>query len=367
MLNAMRQIFGFTDEEIGDGPLSEGRLLSLELEFSSRCNLRCRYCYSGKDMFRDNELELEEMYDVISQAKALGARKIVYLGAGEPLLDNKLRDVVNYVYKLGMGHILFTNATLINADTARFLYRHAVTVVVKHTSMRKEVYEHLCGVEGAYDDMIHGMNCLFEAGYPGKENHLGIEAVISSDNIDEVPAIWRWARTRGILPYFECLTYQGLAKSHGELYPSRERMQAVFEELAAIDLQEFGLRWSPHPPIAAFACKRHLYSCVVNSQGYVQPCVGVGIKVGSIRLEKLADILKNSPQIRELSRIHQNIKGQCKACASNFDCYGCRGTAYNLTGDYLASDPTCWRNAGKEVEIPTCLPAGRLAPPANSK
>jgi MoaA/NifB/PqqE/SkfB family radical SAM enzyme len=291
MIKAMRRMFGFTDEEIGEGPLIEGRLLSMELEFSSRCNLRCHYCYAGKDMFRDNELELEEIYDIISQAKALGARKIVYLGAGEPLLDNKLRDVVNYVYKLGLEHVLFTNATLINADIARFLYRHNVAVVVKYTSMRKEVYEHLCGVEGAYDDMIHGMDCLFDAGYPGKENRMGIEAIISNDNIAEMSTMWRWARTRGILPYFECLTYQGSVKNHGELYPSRERMRAVFEELAEIDSKEFGLRWPAHPPIAAFACKRHLYSCLVNSQGYVQPCVGVGIKVGSIRLEKLADIL----------------------------------------------------------------------------
>ena len=35
----------FTDEQIQES-LLRGGLLSIELEFSRRCNLRCVYCYS---------------------------------------------------------------------------------------------------------------------------------------------------------------------------------------------------------------------------------------------------------------------------------------------------------------------------------
>ena len=39
--------FDFTDEEIRTLP--EGHLLSMEIEFSRRCNYRCPYCYAAGD------------------------------------------------------------------------------------------------------------------------------------------------------------------------------------------------------------------------------------------------------------------------------------------------------------------------------
>ncbi len=46
-----------------------------------------------------------------------------------------------------------------------------------------------------------------------------------------------------------------------------------------------------------------------------------------------------------LKNYREMIKGPCRTCEKSSECYGCRGAAYQLTGDYLASDPTCWRNA----------------------
>ena len=85
------------------------------------------------------------------------------------------------------------------------------------------------------------------------------------------------------------------------------------------------------------------------------PCVGVTIPVGSIREQKLKDIIKDSEVIQDLRNYHETIKGPCRECEKSSECYGCRGAAYQLTGDYLASDPMCWKNAGKQDEI-TCLP-----------
>lgn len=339
----IRDVFGFKDEDINSA-VSEDTLLSMEIEFSSRCNLRCLYCYTGKNLFRKDELELEEIFDVISQAKALGARKIIYLGAGEPLLDPKLHKTVKYVHKLGLDHILFTNSTLIDSKLATFFYDHNLSVVVKYKSQKVEVYDLLTGVSGSYESMKRGMQFLFEAGYPDEGHFLGIESIICKYNINEIPSIWRWARNKNIVPYIEYLTYAGLAVDNKDiLFPEIEEMKKVFEELSHIDAKEYGIIWRPHPPIAGFSCKRHLYSCIVNSQGFVQPCVGIDIKLGNVKQEKLSKILKNSHVRQSLKRIRETIKEPCKTCDLSFDCYGCRGTAYNLTGDYLASDSTCWR------------------------
>jgi radical SAM protein with 4Fe4S-binding SPASM domain len=342
MPDSIKDILGFNDQSIASA-LKNNQLLSLEIELASRCNLNCPYCYAGKNLFRENELECEELFDAISQAKALGARKIFYVGAGEPTMDLKLRDVIHYVYKLGLEHVLFTNATLINSELAHFLYKHNVAVIVKHISMKEDLFDRLAGCHGAYASMQRGLKYLREAGYPNSRHSLGIEAVICIYNLEELPELWRWARNSKIIPYIECITCKGSAIDCKELFPRKEFVRQLFENLSQIDKEEFGISWKPCPPIAGFFCKRHLYSCTLNSQGFIQPCVGIDIPVGNIRTEKLASIIRKSNVMRELSQIRTTIKGPCKTCEYHDNCYGCRGNAYNITGDYLASDPMCWR------------------------
>ena len=135
---------------------------------------------------------------------------------------------------------------------------------------------------------------------------------------------------------------------------SGPELKELFERLAQIDREEFGRIWEPQPPLAGNRCMRHLVSCLVTATGEVMPCVGVTLSQGNIRERKLADILHESPVIRDLKNYRQSIKGPCRSCEKAAECYGCRGAAYQLTGDYLASDPTCWRNCPDGAE-PACI------------
>ena len=63
----------------------------------------------------------------------------------------------------------------------------------------------------------------------------------------------------------------------------------------------------------------------------------------SILLSSAIDDFTSRLDYREM------IKGECRDCDKAEECYGCRGAAYQLTGDYLASDPTCWRNQKPET------------------
>ena len=55
--------------------------------------------------------------------------------------------------------------------------------------------------------------------------------------------------------------------------------------------------------------------------------------------------------MQELRNYRANIKGPCRECDKSDSCYGCRGAAYQLTGDYLASDPLCWNNIERQSDI----------------
>lgn len=331
----------FSQEEIA-GAQARGGLLSMELELSRACNLRCVYCYADSGVPLANELTLQEIFSAIDQAVALGARKIIVLGGGEPTLYKDLFPVIDYILAKNVNVDMFTNGMLIDQKKARDLYNRNVSIVIKMNSKKPDIQDMLAGHPGAFTAIQKGLRALRDAGYPDENHTLGIETIICNQNYDELADLWIWARQRQIIPYIEMMTLQGRATDHPDLEVSIQKVKSLFEKLAVIDEQQFNSHWTPHPPLAASQCARHEYSCTVTANGDVQPCPGVSVSAGNIREQSLTDILQKSKPIQELRNIRKTIKGRCGECQFGDYCYGCRGHAYQVTGDYLAEDPLCW-------------------------
>ena len=331
----------FSTDEI-HAAAHDRRLLSLELEMTHACNLRCLYCYSGAGHPLAQELTPDEIRDVVCQAAGMGVRKIVILGGGEPFMYPGLPELVEFIHEKGLAVEVFTNGTLIDTALARRLYQNDVSVVVKRNAHSAEIQDWLAGVPGTFARIEQGLDALFQAGYPDATHGLGIQTIICRANYDELPLIWDWARARGIQPYFECMTIKGRASHHPELGVSMKDLETMFQRLSDLDRETFNLHWTPHPPRVGAACTRHLYSILVRANGDVCPCVGVEMAIGNSRRERLADIVESHSVLEDLRNIYTTIKGPCRTCHFNGKCYGCRGNAFELTGDYLASDPCCW-------------------------
>ncbi|MFA6293499.1 MAG: radical SAM protein, partial [Victivallales bacterium] len=337
--------FDFTDAEISSAA-ADGRLLSMEIEFSRTCNYKCPYCYVPDTAPLQNELAPDEIRSVLRQAAELGARKIVILG-GEPLLYPHLFEMTDYISSLGMTSEVFTNGSLITPENARRLFNAGVRVTVKLNSLDPDIHDELTGEKDSMDTALRAIAILKNAGY-GKngEGMLAASSIISSRNIGGMPSLWRWLREEKITPYFEIITPQGRAMTNRHLMVDGPQLLKVFSDISAVDA-DFGHRWDPQPPLVGRKCFRHSYSCLVNSVGDVMPCVGLTVVIGSIRSKPLKDILAESGVISRLKNFRNYIKKPCADCSKAEHCYGCRGAAYQMTGDYLAADPTCWLNADK--------------------
>ncbi|MBO4630528.1 MAG: radical SAM protein, partial [Lentisphaeria bacterium] len=288
----------------------------------------------------------------IRQAAMLGARKIIVLG-GEPLLCKNLKKYIELINSLDMGAEIFTNASLIDPEWARFFYEQGCRVVVKLNSLDPEVQDRLTGVPKSLDKVMRAIDLLQEAGLD--ESRLVASSVISSDNEREVVSLWKYLRERHIKPYLEIMTPQGRLLEHRQLEVAPCRIKEIFDEIAEFD-RSLGHCWEPQPPLVGGKCLRHQFSCVVSANGDVFPCVGLTVKIGNIHEQQLADILMNSNVLRKLRNFRHTIKGPCRTCEKADSCYGCRGTAYQLTGDYLASDPLCWKNCDRLPERKPVLP-----------
>jgi radical SAM protein with 4Fe4S-binding SPASM domain len=331
----------FTEQEIR-AAVAADRLLSMEIEFSRICNFRCSYCYVEEKIECRNELSREEIKNVILQAKALGARKIIILG-GEPSIYPHLVEMLRFIGKEGLKSEIFTNGSGITRELATVLAEEQVRIALKLNSRDKQVQDQLAGKKGAFQLINKALATLREAGYPSKDLFLAISTVICRQNIEELPAMWQWLREENIEPFFEVITPQANALANNWLGVEPRELQELFSRLSALDQEKFGRTWEPQPPLVGNKCMRHQVSCVVTATGEVMPCVGVTIALDNVRNNNLADILKNSEVIANLKNYRTTITGQCASCEKADECYGCRGAAYQLTGDYLASDPTCWR------------------------
>jgi radical SAM protein with 4Fe4S-binding SPASM domain len=334
--------FEFDAAEIAEA-VENGRLLSIEIEFSRKCNFRCPYCYVEQDDGNADELSPDEFRGVILQARALGARKIVVLG-GEPMLYPHIAEMTMFMRKHSMDVEMFTNGTNMTPQMARFLMAHRVRVVMKMNTRDERLQDLLSGREGANQIIRAALKNLRSAGYPGEERLLGVSSVICRDNYDELIDLWQWLRDQNIEPYFEMITPQGNAARNEWLHIDGRRVEQIFRTISALDRACYGRVWEPQPPLVGARCLRHQFSCLVTSRGDVMPCVGVTITVGNVRERSLGDIIANSKVIQELRDYRRTIKGPCLTCDKANECYGCRGAAYQLTGDHLASDPLCWRN-----------------------
>jgi MoaA/NifB/PqqE/SkfB family radical SAM enzyme len=331
----------FTQEEV-DQAIKNNQLLSFDLEFSRACNLKCRYCYAGGRAL-PNELSLDEIKDVIDQAVTLGAKNVVNIGGGEPLLYKHYWEILNYEREKGLKTITFTNGTLITKEIAKKLFDLNENIALKYNSSNESVQDYLAQKEGTGKLIKCALNNLLEVGYTKEGGpSLALETVITKQNYSEIEDLYKSWRKQNILPYIEILTEQGLAVEN-DLGINPKKGKELFEKLLDFDQKEYGITWPLTPPIVGQTCKRMLYSAYIRSDGNVQPCPGVEIvnSESNIRNNKLKWILDNSPVFKDVRNIFENIKGRCKTCVFK-NCYGCRGTALFQNKGYLEEDCTCW-------------------------
>lgn len=321
----------------------QGKLLSMEIEFSLNCNFRCPYCYVPHDSQLKNELTVAEIKSAVLQAKDAGARKIIVLG-GEPTLYPHTLELIRFIREQDLVVEMFTNGSGVTEAFAESLAGMRVRVVLKMNAFDPAVQKQLSGNADAYDIIQNALSNLKKAGYPSPDQFLAVSSIICRQNIAELPRMWQWLREQQIVPYFEIITPQANARIHDRLYVPPLELEVFFKTIADLDRRRFGRTWRIQPPLVGNRCMRHQFSCLVTSTGNVYPCVGITLSMGNIRERPLADILAHSQVLKDLKNYRQTIKGSCRVCDLADTCYGCRGAAFQVTGDYLASDPLCWRH-----------------------
>ncbi|WP_019555402.1 radical SAM protein [Propionispira raffinosivorans] len=349
MLPNKARSLDFSWEEI-QAARHEKKLLSIDLELSKACNLKCVYCYAESGIKKEHELNLTEIFSVIDQAVELGVKRIVIIGGGEPLIYPDYWKVVHKINECKIPSITITNGTCITADTAKRLYDEKQDIALKWNSFNNTLQDELAGnISGTGEKIKQALKFLVDAGYSSKKKNtpqLALQTVICKKNYNEIEQIYHFCRENNFIPFIEILAIQGYATTHEkDLAVTPHECKILFEKLHEYDLKHWGYDWPIIPPVIGQSCLRMYYSAYLTADGEVQPCGGVTISGGNIRTTLLKEIIHQSEIFNQVRNIDSLIKEPCKKCIYKKDnnCYGCRGKSYQHTGDLFHGDTTCWQ------------------------
>ena len=163
---------------------------SLQIEITSRCNLKCKMCplTTGSTISSASPDHMAEglQRDILPIARRY--RKVILAGYGEPLLNPHLLPFLKELDQAKVEIGMSTNGTLLTASIARKLatLKYLVALNVSIDSPEEDSYRHIRG--GQVEKALTGLkNLMAVIDEPQK---VSVSAVLMRHNIKHLVETW---------------------------------------------------------------------------------------------------------------------------------------------------------------------------------
>lgn len=328
-------------------------------------------CLQTEDVNEESppEFSLKEKIRIIDEISKFGPLKLVFSG-GDLFRQADFLELVSYATTNGLK--VFVRPSITNSITKkalRDLQQAGVTCFcIDLHGATKELHNSMAGTE-SYDMVIDVINQVVELGIP-----LQINTFVSPRNHNEIRKIaekiklyplvlWNLvlsvAKTEEQLSACDCeLLFQWLydfsktvpfdIKTTSGQHFNRVIIQNKRRESKIagnyIHFADALLRGTEGPkggmeraPYSVNDGKGMLF---ISESGNVYPSAMFPVNIGHVREHSLQKIYRESLLLKKLKN-SDLLKDKCGVCEYRNVCGGNRARAYFLTGNYLASDPSC--------------------------
>jgi len=333
---------------------------------TTKCNLKCKHCYSESvDQAAPDELTTDEAFRLMDDLARWGIHLLVIDG-GEPLCREDTLDIVRYASSKGIRTTIGSNGTLIDEAMARKMLDAGVkAIAISVDGVDAQTHDSFRGVNGTFEQTLKGIEACRTAGLPFQFN-----TVIRKETLSQLGDLLRMAVDCGAnaIELFDLVAAgRGKQECRNEVLDLNERKWAmewlanaqedcpIIIRVPACPMYPLLLQQKEVKPkhFPAEMLKRVPYygrGCaagmpmgyvMVKCNGEVNPCMLLQVNLGNIREQSIMSIWENSPVLAQL-RQRELLKGECGDCSYKLTCSGCRGRAYEETGDMMAADPGCW-------------------------
>lgn len=88
--------------------------ITLQIEPTNLCNLNCICCSRNRMEREKGYMDISLFKKIINQASIIGVKRIHLYLHGEPLMHNKIIDMIRYIKEKGLAFTIATNGVLLN-------------------------------------------------------------------------------------------------------------------------------------------------------------------------------------------------------------------------------------------------------------
>jgi SynChlorMet cassette radical SAM/SPASM protein ScmE len=349
----------------------------VDLEITSRCNLRCRYCYYYENPDVDyHDLPTEEwlnFFDELGQANVME----VCIAGGEPFIRKDLLQLIEGIVRNRMRYSILSNGGLITDEIAAFLAdtHRCNHVQISIDGSHPESHDAARGV-GSFRKAVRGIRILQRQGVP-----VAVRVTIHRHNVHDLENIARFLLEDLRLPAFSTNTagYLGSCRSHAnEMLLSSHEREVAMATLLRLSEKYRGRISATAGPLAearlwrrmaearkqeapAFHNGGYLTGCgcptskiSVRADGVIVPCSMLPhIALGRINRDPILEVWQESSALNQLRMRHTIPLDHfefCQGCEFIPYCTGnCPALAYSLTGEVDHPSPdACLRRFLKE-------------------
>lgn len=316
-----------------------GRLFSLTVELTHRCNEKCPHCFVGCPLPGGitDELSTREWLDALAQARDLGVVNLSVSG-GEIFTRRDALDILRGARALALSVTVFTNGTLITPALAHELSDLFLeTVRISLYSDRPDQHDRFTGIRGSHVRTVAAIQALVSRG-----NRVVINCVITRDNYPRIARIRRFAESLGCAVLFDPKI---IPRIDGDDTPLS--LQVDEEEFYAILSHNEDKRTQSPANLRprTYPCSAGRTSAFIAPDGEVRPCRAILTAAGNVRTQRLAAMLAESVITRQVREIRFEDLVQCRTCDLHPYCFRCHGRALQDDGDLLGPSAAACHDA----------------------
>lgn len=318
-------------------------------ELTKKCNLRCGHCFNDSGIRAENELSLEEIFDIIDKLYDAGVFSIKVTG-GEPFSRKDILSILEYLEEKGLNFIVYSNGTNIEPRYLSKLksFKHLLKIRISIDGI-EETNDSIRG-KGTFKKAMETAKNLCENNIPCEINY-----TITKNNYTQLNIVAKYLENNNI----NCKINIGFVKIAGraingseEYYFTEENIEEavslIKEQMLSVkSIKSFYLLEPIYYQLFgdSFGCPAARLTMTIKSNGDVYPC-GLFSKNDSLLCGNLT---KNSfDEIWESSAMHiiRSLpeREECKECEFYLDsCTGaCRGNALNYFDNICDKDINCF-------------------------
>jgi radical SAM protein with 4Fe4S-binding SPASM domain len=283
-------------------PVQWGLPMTISIEPTTACNLRCPECPSGLRSFtRDTGNLKADFFTRIIDELYKDLTHLIFYFQGEPYINPKFLDMVQYASDKGIYTITSTNGHFLNDENARATIQSGLDrLIISVDGTTQEVYEQY-RKEGKLDVVLEGARNVvkWKKKLRSHTPHIIFQFLVVRPNEHQIPDIYRLAKEIGV-DEVKLKTAQVYDYTHGnELIPT-------IDTYARYRRQEDGTYAVKNKLLNH--CWKLWHACVITWDGMVVPCCfdkDATHRLGNLRESSFASIWRGN----EYNRFRKMLLG----------------------------------------------------------